>query len=155
MIDPEIYEVLTKPYLVRQQLARLPAEAHARLIDALLPPAIRYDRDQVQTSPEDRLLAAAAAVDAWERKRRKHLKRWLTRANRKADKLMDAAELTPEERRVIVARCGFRMSWRRLEKKGGVPKSTACRIFESASAKLSAERAPAIWSSFGKRRKSS
>ena len=140
MIDGRIYEILTKPYKIRLELLRLPADAHARLVDALSVPAIRYDKDRVQTSPEDLLLSRAAEIDAWERRRRRSLRRRLRKANRAADRVMDAAQLTAEERRIIVARCGYRMSWRRIEFSGGVPRSTASRIFERAAAKLDGAR---------------
>ena len=144
MIDGRIYEILTRPYKIRLELLRLPADAHARLVDALSVPAIRYDKDRVQTSPEDLLLARAAEIDAWERRRHRVLRRRLRKANRAADRVMDAAKLTAEERRIIVARCGYRMSWRRIEISGGVPRSTASRIFERAAAKLDGARSSGL-----------
>lgn len=140
MIDGRVYEVLTLPYKIRIQLMQLPADAHARLVDALGVPAIRYDKDRIQTSPEDLLLARAAEIDAWERRRRRALRHKLRKANRNADRVMDAAGLTGEERRIIVARCGYRMSWRRIEKSGGVPQTTARRVFERAAGKLDGAR---------------
>jgi predicted transcriptional regulator len=66
MTTQEIYEILGRPRLITGRIQRLTMQRD-ELESAALPGAIRYDRDTVQTSPEDRMadvLAKVADIDA-------------------------------------------------------------------------------------------
>lgn len=57
----ETYEYLQRPRKLELSIMRLSLQ-HDELQACLLPAAIRYDKDVVQTSPEDKLSEVAAAV---------------------------------------------------------------------------------------------
>lgn len=63
----ETYEYLQRPRKLQLSIMRLSLQ-HDELQTCLLPAAIRYDKDVVQTSPEDKLSEVAAAVLDIERK---------------------------------------------------------------------------------------
>lgn len=60
--------------IIREQIAQ------AEL--ALLPSAIRYDQDKVQSSPSDPMIRMAEKVERYEGQLRKHLDRIMTRRQR-------------------------------------------------------------------------
>lgn len=57
----ETYEYLQRPRKLELSIMRLSLQ-HDELQSCLLPAAIRYDKDVVQSSPEDKLSDVAAAV---------------------------------------------------------------------------------------------
>lgn len=78
-------------------------EAREQLKSELLPKAITYDKDKVQTSaPSDRMLEVAAKVDAIDRKLEARYVRLLTDVDI-ANKIIDQVE-SPESREVLMLR---------------------------------------------------
>ncbi len=61
MTITETYDYLLRPRRLELSILRLCLQ-HEELQTCLLPAAIRYDKDVVQTSPEDKLSDVAAAV---------------------------------------------------------------------------------------------
>ena len=75
----------------------------------LLPSAIRYDRDKVQTSPDDPMLKLAVKLDRYERRLNRHLAR-LTERREKAFAVIEQLE-DPTQRQVLTL---FFLDGRRL-----------------------------------------
>ena len=87
----ETYEYLQRPRKLQLSIMRLSLQ-HDELQACLLPAAIRYDKDVVQTSPEDKLSEVAAAVLDLEKKiqrLRSQKARMLLEINAAIDKLDD------------------------------------------------------------------
>jgi DNA-directed RNA polymerase specialized sigma subunit len=87
----ETYEYLQRPRKLELSIMRLSLQ-HDELQACLLPAAIRYDKDVVQTSPEDKLSEVAAAVLDLEKKiqrLRSQKARLLLEINAAIDKLDD------------------------------------------------------------------
>lgn len=87
----ETYEYLQRPRKLELSIMRLSLQ-HDELQACLLPAAIRYDKDVVQTSPEDKLSEVAAAVLDLEKKiqrLRSQKARMLLEINAAIDKLDD------------------------------------------------------------------
>lgn len=87
----ETYEYLQRPRKLELSIMRLSLQ-HDELQTCLLPAAIRYDKDVVQTSPEDKLSEVAAAVLDLEKKiqrLRSQKARLLLEINAAIDKLDD------------------------------------------------------------------
>lgn len=87
----ETYEYLQRPRKLELSIMRLSLQ-HDELQACLLPAAIRYDKDVVQTSPEDKLSEVAAAVLDLEKKiqrLRSQKARLLLEINAVIDKLDD------------------------------------------------------------------
>lgn len=57
-----VYRLLTKPRKIRGQIKKAEAEMEGLKL-SMLPGAIRYDKDKVQTSPEDPMAEYAARLD--------------------------------------------------------------------------------------------
>ena len=87
----ETYEYLQRPRKLELSIMRLSLQ-HDELQTCLLPAAIRYDKDVVQSSPEDKLSEVAAAVLDLEKKiqrLRSQKARMLLEINAAIDKLDD------------------------------------------------------------------
>lgn len=87
----ETYEYLQRPRKLELSIMRLSLQ-HDELQACLLPAAIRYDKDVVQSSPEDKLSEVAAAVLDLEKKiqrLRSQKARMLLEINAAIDKLDD------------------------------------------------------------------
>lgn len=87
----ETYEYLQRPRKLELSIMRLSLQ-HDELQACLLPAAIRYDKDVVQTSPDDKLSEVAAAVLDLEKKiqrLRSQKARLLLEINAAIDKLDD------------------------------------------------------------------
>lgn len=87
----ETYEYLQRPRKLELSIMRLSLQ-HDELQTCLLPAAIRYDKDVVQTSPDDKLSEVAAAVLDLEKKiqrLRSQKARLLLEINAAIDKLDD------------------------------------------------------------------
>lgn len=62
-----VYKALTRPRKIRGQIKKAEAEMEGLRL-SMLPGAIRYDKDAVQTSPQDPMAQYAARLDELERK---------------------------------------------------------------------------------------
>ena len=62
-MNKQAYEFLNSARVLHWQWLRLKAK-HDELQSCLLPAAIRYDKDKVQTSPEDAMSKIMAEIDA-------------------------------------------------------------------------------------------
>ena len=62
-----VYRVLTKPKRIRAQITKSEAEMQGLRL-SMLPGAIRYDKDKIQTSPDDPMTKYAARMDDLTRK---------------------------------------------------------------------------------------
>lgn len=65
-MNKQAYEFLNSARVLHWQWLRLKAK-HDELQSCLLPAAIRYDKDKVQTSPEDAMSKIMAEIDALEK----------------------------------------------------------------------------------------
>ena len=63
----KVYDILTKPKVIRAQIRKAEAEREGLRL-SMLPPAIRYDIDKVQTSPQDPFVQYAARFEEIERR---------------------------------------------------------------------------------------
>lgn len=66
-MNKEVYEFLNSARVLHWRWLRLKAK-HDELESCLLPAAIRYDKDKVQTSPEDQISRIVAQIHELERK---------------------------------------------------------------------------------------
>ena len=62
-----VYKLLTKPRKIRGQIKKAEAEMEGLKL-SMLPGAIRYDKDKVQSSPQDSMAQYAVRLDELERK---------------------------------------------------------------------------------------
>jgi len=62
-----VYKLLTKPRKIRGQIKKAEAEMEGLKL-SMLPGAIRYDKDKVQSSPQDPMAQYAVRLDELERK---------------------------------------------------------------------------------------
>ena len=99
----------------RMEISRL-TEAREQLVDTLFPPAIRYDRDRVQTSPTDKMITVAAELDEIDRDIEQRIVK-LSEDVRLAYQIVGQLK-TPECREVIMLRylMGKRrpLTWREI-----------------------------------------
>lgn len=73
----EVFQFLTTPKNLKARIACIDVQIQdLRLM--MLPSAIRYDKDKVQTSPEDPMLKYAERLDELERKKAALQKQYLT-----------------------------------------------------------------------------
>lgn len=69
--DREVYNLLTRPARIKRMIRRIDAEINALTLSFALPKAITYDKDPVQTSPDDAMSGYMAHKDELVRKREK------------------------------------------------------------------------------------
>lgn len=62
-----VYKLLTKPRKIRGQIKKAEAEMEGLKL-SMLPGAIQYDKDKVQSSPQDLMAQYAVRLDELERK---------------------------------------------------------------------------------------
>ena len=96
MTIPEVYTFLTAPRSKERAIQRLQMMV-AELNSCLLPPGLRYDRDVVQTSTDDRIAAIVAKIDDLERRiiqLRKEKAKAILDIDRALDRLEDEREQT-------------------------------------------------------------
>ncbi len=89
-----VYDFLMKPHRKKQEIRRL-EETIEELRSCLLPGAIRYDRDSVQTSPSNQLEETVAKIDEMERRLerlRQERAALIIEVNATIDKLEDPVE---------------------------------------------------------------
>lgn len=98
-ISSELYEILSKPRRLKYQICSINSQI-ANLEDCLLPGAVRYDKDNVQTSPTDRMPQVMAEIGDLS-DRQKKLAEELLRAN-KHIKAICEEHLTDELERTVV-----------------------------------------------------
>lgn len=67
--DREVYNLLTRPARIKRKIRRIDAEINALTLSFALPKAIAYDKDPVQTSPDDVMSGYMARKDELIRKR--------------------------------------------------------------------------------------
>lgn len=67
--DREVYNLLTRPARIKRKIRRIDAEINALTLSFALPKAITYDKDPVQTSPDDVMSGYMARKDELMRKR--------------------------------------------------------------------------------------
>ena len=69
-MNKQAYEFLNSARVMHWQWLRLKAK-HDELVSCLLPAAIRYDKDKVQTSPDDTMSKIIAEISVLEQKMNK------------------------------------------------------------------------------------
>ncbi len=92
----EVYTFLTAPRSKERAIQRLQMMV-AELNSCLLPPGLRYDRDVVQVSPDDKLSALVAKIDELEQRivqLRKEKADAILAISRALDQLEDEREQT-------------------------------------------------------------
>lgn len=100
-MNRQAYEFLNSARVLHWNWLRLKAK-HDELTSCLLPAGIRYDKDKVQTSPEDTMSKICAEINELEKQMNKLL---LDKARRieEINKAIDALE-SEEERTVLTLR---------------------------------------------------
>ena len=98
--DEKVYKLLSKPRKIRREINRVNGEIEALIQSYALPKAITYDKDPVQTSPEDPMLKYMAEKERLEKKRDKLLIKYVE-AQRDISIKLDAV---PELGALIITR---------------------------------------------------
>ena len=130
----ELYEILAGPKELDRRI-RIKAERYQEILLTMVPGAIRYDQDRVQTSPEDKMLAAIANADEVYREMRR-LERIKNKKIREITNLVIAALEDPTERAIILGRyCGL-MKWEKVAEEQGITESVLFKARRSALDKL-------------------
>lgn len=98
--DEKVYKLLSKPRKIRREITRVNGEIEALIQSYALPKAITYDKDPVQTSPEDPMCKYMAEKERLEKKRDKLLIKYVE-AQRDISIKLDAV---PELGALIITR---------------------------------------------------
>lgn len=98
-ISAELYEILSKPRRLKFQICTINSQI-LNLKDCLMPGAVRYDKDNVQTSPADRMPQIMAEIGELSDKQ-KELSAELLRINDVIKKICDDY-LTDELEKTVV-----------------------------------------------------
>lgn len=106
-MNKQAYDFLNSARVLHLQWLRLKAK-HDALESCLLPAAIRYDRDKVQTSPEDAMSKIVAEINDLEVKMRM-VQMYKARRIDEIDKFINAIE-SEEERTALAMRYISRIS---------------------------------------------
>ena len=97
MTKAEVHDKLTAPRRTQRKIAVTKAQME-RLRVMMLPGAIRYDKDSVQTSPQDPMLEFAEKIDDLTRKKEKLELEYL----RQYEEVEQMAELLDETHRAVI-----------------------------------------------------
>jgi len=130
----ELYRILAAPKELDRRI-RIRAEKYQEILLTMIPGAIRYDQDRVQTSPEDKMLAAIAEADG-EYRAMKKLERQKAKKIREITNLVIAALDDQIEREIILGRyCGL-LKWEKVAEEQGITESVLFKARRSALDKL-------------------
>lgn len=135
-----LYTILTAPTNTVREIRSLMEEMDT-LVWSLLPGAIRYDTDRVQTSPVDKLAEAMGDLDRMQRKlkaleERKDRERRIIR--NLCNKIIGCPDLTDKEREIILDRYADCEAWYKIADRRGISESKAFKLQRSALDKLEA-----------------
>lgn len=130
----ELYRILAAPKELDRRI-RIRAEKYQEILLTMIPGAIRYDQDRVQTSPEDKMLAAIANADT-EYRAMKKLERQKAKKIREITNLVISALDDQIEREIILGRyCGL-LKWEKVAEEQGITESVLFKARRSALHKL-------------------
>lgn len=135
-----LYTILMAPTQTAKEIRSL-MERMDILAWSLIPGAIRYDLDKVQTSPVDRLAEAMGELDEMQRKLKKLEERKELEQRiiiNLCDKIIGCQDLTDMERAIIMERYGNSEAWDEIVYWLDISASHAFRLQRSALDKLEA-----------------
>ena len=97
-----VYEILMRPRKIRAEIGRINAEIEGLRL-SMLPGAIRYDSDKVQSSPDDPMSRYAERMETLESKRDRLRTEYLDAQ----DDIVQKISMLPDEREALVLEMRF------------------------------------------------
>ena len=133
MITDELYNVLTRPERLEDQIKRKKREIE-RMERAVYPSGIRYDRDKVQTSPrDDQIPSVLAETEPLKEDLANLLKRY-QEAETFRSRLLDSID--PEAAKIISARYTRHQKWDEMKREFHYSERQLRRICDRGTNKL-------------------
>lgn len=134
-MNKQAYDFLNSVRVLHWQYLRLKAK-HDELECCLLPAAIRYDHDKVQTSPEDAMSKIVAEINSLETKMRMVQMHKAKRID-EIDKAINAIE-SEEERTALTMRYINRMAVPKIAEAMGYSEQRIYQFMNQGGAKIAA-----------------
>lgn len=133
-ISEDLYEILARPRQLKFKICAISAKI-SNLEDCLLPGAIRYDKDKVESSPSDRMPEVMAEIGDLSDKQRR-LSQELLQANELIQKMCDERLTDELEKTVILMRFVGCQTFEEIGTALAYDKSGAWRIYDRAMDRL-------------------